>query len=150
MIDDRDLSEGLDPAVSERATKERRAAEHQAFADKLAKRSPPDPVERAQIEKARKRTKARRPRIAMHVEDRETAGSVVYPDHSDDEGHDYRLADAFGTRSRQFVRWMLKGLENATGDHSLDYDFNSGSPNQLAFNAALAVIDGVRPHDEIE
>jgi hypothetical protein len=45
---------------------------------------------------------------------------------------------------------MLKGLENATGDHSLDYDFSSGSPNQLAFNAALAVIDGVRPHDEFE
>jgi hypothetical protein len=45
---------------------------------------------------------------------------------------------------------MLKGLEHSTGDHSLDYDFSSGSPNQLAFNAALAVIDGVRPHDEIE
>jgi hypothetical protein len=35
----------------------------------------------------------------MHVEDRGKAGSVVYPTHSDDEGHDYRLADAFGTRS---------------------------------------------------
>jgi len=146
MIDDRDLSEGLDPA----ATKERRAAEHQAFADKLAKRSPPDPVERAQIEKARKRTKARAPRIAMHVEDRETAGSVVYPAHSDEEGHMYRLADAFGTRSRQFVYSMLNGLGKATEDHSLDCDFSPGSPNQLKFNAALAVIDGVRPQDEIE
>jgi hypothetical protein len=153
MTDRRDLSEGFDPAVAESAKKvaaERKAAEQQAFADKLAKRSPSDPIDRAEIEKARKRTKARTPRIAMHIEDRGTAGSVVYPDHSDDEGHDYRLADAFGTRSRQFVRWMLKGLENATGDHSLDYDFSSGSPNQLAFNAALAVIDGVRPHDEIE
>src|SRR6266566_4628430 len=35
----------------------------------------------------------------MHLEDRGKAGSVVYPTHSDDEGHDYRLADAFGTRS---------------------------------------------------
>jgi hypothetical protein len=150
MIDDRDLSEGLDPAVSERAAKERRAAEHQAFADKLAKRSPPDPVERAQIEKARKRTKARAPRIAMHVEDREIAGSVVYPAHSDEEGHMYRLADAFGTRSRQFVYSMLKGLGNATADHSLNLDFSPASPDQTAFNAALAVIDGVRPKDEIE
>jgi hypothetical protein len=153
MTEMRDLSKGVDPAVGESSrltAAEREAAEQQAFADKLAKRSPPDPIDRAEIEKARKRTKARTPRIAMHIEDRGTAGSVVYPDHSDDEGHDYRLADAFGTRSRQFVRWMLKGLENATGHHSLDYDFSSGSPNQLAFNAALAVIDGVRPHDEIE
>ena len=149
----RDLSEGLDPAVAEAkesAADKRKAAEDQAFADKLAKRSPPDPVERAEIEKARKRTKARTPRIAMRVEDRGKAGSVVYPVHCDEEGHEYRLADAFGTRSLQFVRSMLKGVGNATADHSLDYDFSPGSPNQLAFNAALAVIDGVRPKDEIE
>jgi hypothetical protein len=128
----------------------RKAAEDQAFADKLAKRAPPNEVERAEIEKARKRTKARVPRIAMHIEDRGTAGSTLYPDHSDEEGHRYRLADAFGTRSRQFVYSMLKGLGNATADHSLNLDFSPASPDQLAFNAALAVIDGVRPKDEIE
>src|SRR5262249_36509068 len=78
------------------------------------------------------------------------AGSVVYPADSDDEGREYRLADAFGTRSQQFVYSMLNGLGKATEDRSLDYDFSPGSPNQLAFNAALAVIDGVRPKDEIE
>jgi hypothetical protein len=153
MTDDRNLSEGFDPAVAEAeesATEKRKAAGDQAFADKLAKRSPPNQVERAEIEKARKRTKARAPRIAMHIEDRGTAGIVVYPDHSDDEGHMYRLADAFGTRSRQFVYSMLNGLGKATEDHSLDCDFSPGSPNQLKFNAALAVIDGVRPQDEIE
>ena len=62
----------------------------------------------------------------------------------------YRLADAFGTRSRQFVYSMLKGLGNATADHSLNLDFSPASPDQTAFNAALAVIDGVRPKDEIE
>src|SRR5262245_61918465 len=153
MTDDRKLSQGVDPAVAEateRATEERKAAEEQAFADKLAKRPPPNPIERAAIEKARKRTKARAQRIAMHIENRGEAGSVVYPAHSDDEGHEYRLADAFGTRSRQFVYSMLNGLGKATEDHSLDYNFSPGSPNQLAFNAALAVIDGVRPKDEIE
>jgi hypothetical protein len=45
---------------------------------------------------------------------------------------------------------MLKGLGKATEDHSLNLDFSPGSPDQLAFNAALAVIDGVRPKDEIE
>jgi hypothetical protein len=124
MTDGRDLSEDFDLAVAETeesATEKRKAAEDQAFANKLAKRPPPNPVERAEIAKARKRTKARAPRIAMHVEDRGKAGSVVYPTHSDDEGHDYWLADAFGTRSLQFVHAMLNGLGNATADHSLDF-----------------------------
>ena len=51
------------------AGEERKAAKDRAFANKLAKRSPPNEVERAEIEKARKRTKARAPRIAMHIED---------------------------------------------------------------------------------
>ncbi len=131
-------------------TKERKATEDQAFADKLAKRSPPNEVERAEIERARKRTKARAPRIAMHIEDCGETGARVYPDHSDEEGHRYRLADTFGTRSLQFVYSMLKGLGKATEDHSVNHDFSPGSSDQLAFNAALAVIDGVRPKDEIE
>ena len=141
------------PAVTEAgqsAMEKPRAAADEALADKLAKRSPPHPVERAQIEKARKRTKARSPRIAMHIKDRGTGVPTLYPDHSDEEGHQYRLADAFGTRSLQFVYSMLKGLGNATADPSLNMDFGPASPDQVAFNAALAVIDGVRPKDEIE
>jgi hypothetical protein len=153
MIDARDLSEHLDPTVAEgkeRAVDKRKAAENRAFVDKLAKRPPPNPVERAAIEKARKRTKARTPRIVMHVEDRGKAGTVVYPAHSDEEGHQYRLADTFGTRSLQFVYSMLKGLGKATEDHSSGLDLSPGSPDQLAFNAALAVIGGVQPKDETE
>ena len=153
MTDAHDLSDGPEQAVTEtleKAPEKHKVAEDQAFAMKLAKRRPPEPIERAEIEKARKRTRSRAPRIAMHIEDRGTAGIVAYPDHSDDEGHMYRLADAFGTRSRQFVYSMLNGLGKATEDHSLDCDFSPGSPNQLKFNAALAVIDGVRPQDEIE
>jgi hypothetical protein len=153
MTDAHDLSDGPELALTEtleKAAEKHKAAENQTFADKLAKRPPPNPVERAEIEKARKRTKARAPRIAMHVEDRGKAGSIVYPTHSDDEGHDYRLADAFGTRSLQFVYSILKGLGKATEDHSLNQGLLPGSPDQLAFNSALAVIDGVRPKDEIE
>jgi hypothetical protein len=151
--DRRDLSEDLNPTAAEaneRAAAERKAAEEQAFADKLAKRPPPNPVERAEIEKARRRTKARTPRIAINIEDRGTAGRALYPDHCDEEGHRYRLADTFGTRSLEFVRAMLNGLGNATADHSLDYDFSPGRSNQVAMNAALAVISGVQPKDEIE
>jgi hypothetical protein len=66
MTDARDLSEGFDPGVAESAktaAADRKAAEDQAFSDKLAKLLPPNPVERAEIKKARKRTKARAPRI---------------------------------------------------------------------------------------
>jgi hypothetical protein len=142
-----------DPAVAEAAKKaaeERRAAEEQAFADKLAKRPPPNPVERAEIKKARRRTEGRTPSIAVNIEERGTAGRALYPDHSDEDGHRYQLADTFGTRSLQFVYAMLNRLGHATADHSVDHGFRPGSPDQVAFNAALAVIAGVQPKDEIE
>jgi hypothetical protein len=50
----------------------------------------------------------------------------------------------------QFVYAMLNGLGHATEDHSVDHGFGPGSPDQVAFNAALAVIAGVQPKDEIE
>ena len=45
---------------------------------------------------------------------------------------------------------MLKSLGKATEDHSQTVGFTPGSPDEDAFNAALAVIDGVQPQDEIE
>jgi hypothetical protein len=109
MSDRRDLSENLNPTAAEAKERAaRKAAEDQAFAGKLAKRPPPNPVERAEIEKAIKRTKARARRIAMNIEERGSAGRAFYPDHSDDEGHRYQLADTFGTRSLEFVHAMLK------------------------------------------
>jgi hypothetical protein len=130
----------------EKAAEERPAA-NQAFADKLARRSPPNEVERAAIDQAIKRTRARAPRIEMHVEG---PTRRMYPYHSDENGHRYRLADSFGTRSLQFVYSMLRGIGQATADHSETNGFTPGSPDELAFNAALAVIDGARPTDEIE
>jgi hypothetical protein len=50
-------------------------------------------------------------------------------------------------RSLQFVYSMLKGLGKATEDHSSGLDLSPGSPDHLAFNAALA---GVQPKDETE
>ena len=132
------------------AKHETTASGGQAFADKLAKRAPPNEVERVEIESAKRRTKARAPRIAMHVEKRGAKAGRTYPTHSDEEGHRFRLADAFGTRSMQFVDAMLKGVGLATEDHSASKDFGPGSPDQVALNAALAVIDGVRPKDEVE
>lgn len=145
------MSDDLTTAEApENVATEIQATACQASAAELSRRSPPNEVERAEIEKAKKRTKARAPRIAMHVEKRGAKAGRTYPSHSDEEGHRFRLADAFGTRSMQFVDAMLKGVGMATEDHSASKDYGPGSPDQLAFNAALAVIDGVRPKDEVE
>jgi hypothetical protein len=133
---------------SEKVARERPAAD-QAFADKLARRSPPDKIERAAIDQATKRTRARARRVEMRIEDRGSKRRM-YAYHSDEDGRLYRLADTFGTRSLQFVNSMLKGIGRATEDHTQSNGFGPGSPDQSAFNAALAVIDGVRPNDEIE
>jgi hypothetical protein len=132
----------------EKVARESPAAD-QAFADKLAIRSPPSKIERAAIDKAMKRTRARAPRVEMHIEDRGSRRRF-HAEHSDEKGNVYRLADVFGTRSIQFALSMLNGIGKATEDHAETNGFGPGSADQLAFNAALAVIDGVRPKDEIE
>ena len=110
------VSENLTVAEEqEKVAAEIQATADQAFAAKLSRRSPPNDVERAEIERAKKRTKARAPRIAMHVEKRGAKAGRTYPGHSDEEGHRFRLADAFGTRSMEFVDAMLKGVGMATG-----------------------------------
>jgi hypothetical protein len=75
----------------------------------------------------------------MHIEDRRVGARVIYAHHSDDQGQEYRLADTFGTRSRHFVHSMLNSLGKATEDHSQTLGLAPGSPDQDAFNAALAV-----------
>ena len=138
----------VDPAAVA-AEAERRAADEKALAEKKRKRSPPRDFETVEIKKARRRTKKRHPAIAMHLEDVGEQRSV-FSCHSDDEGHSYRLVDAFGTRSFAFVCSMLEGLADATSDHSENFGHTPGKSNEAAFNATLAVIAGVQPKDEIE
>jgi hypothetical protein len=148
------MSNGMDDhgAVgesAERAEAERHGAEERAIADKIAKRPPPQDFEAAEIKKARRRTKERPAGIAMHLADL-ADNRRVFADHSDDEGHGYRLLDAFGTRSFAFAYSMLEGLANTTADHSQGFGRGPGTSNEGVFNAALAVIAGVQPQDEIE
>jgi hypothetical protein len=65
-------------------TKERHAPDR-AFADKLARRSPPNKVERTAINKAVKRTRARAPCAEMRIEDH-GGTRRMYPYHSDEDG----------------------------------------------------------------
>jgi hypothetical protein len=100
----------------------------QAFADTLAQRLAPNTLDQAAIQ----------PRVEMRIEDHGgTRRMFAY--HSDEDGNLYRLADTFGTRSLQFVNSMLRDIGKATEDHGENKGFLPGSPDELAFNAALAV-----------
>jgi hypothetical protein len=147
---DPDLSNGIDLNGTMAPAQHDKMATDRVLAHVAPKRQPPNRIEKLQIEKAKTRTKRRFPRIALHIEDRPTGARAVYAHHSDDEGQEYRLADAFGTQSRHFVHAMLNSLGQATEDHSQTLGITSGTANEDTFNSALAVIDGVRPQDEIE
>jgi len=78
MIDACDVSERLDPTVAE--AEESAVDKRKRFADKLAKRPPPNPIERAEIKKARNAPKPARPRNAINIEDRGAARRSIYAD----------------------------------------------------------------------
>jgi hypothetical protein len=106
----------------------------------------PEPGRRevAAIDEATERVSARRPRLAAKFGKNEHGGVKVGNNHSDGLGWSNRMMDAFGTRSRAFAETemlrLLKGLASS----------NSTAPTQDTFNAALAVIDGIRPENEVE
>jgi Bacteriophage Sf6, terminase small subunit-like len=122
---------------AKRAAAERKALERQAFTDKLAKRSPPDPIERAEIEKARRRTKARAPGVAMHIEDRGAAGRGFCPDHSDDEGHQYRLTEAMTTEKKNKPSLRPVDYTREIGSTICGRLFNGETLSEICRDAAM-------------
>jgi hypothetical protein len=110
------------------------------FASKL-----PDPSEgeATDIAASKQRVAARDRRLAMKLEAVGNAATLG-PPHADLAGFGFRAMDAFGTRSGGFVNRELAQLTIA-----LSTDGNS-APSEDTINAALAVIDGVKPANEVE
>lgn len=104
----------------------------------------PGSGERAAIRESSGRVVARRPHFSARLEHKEGGTLEVGYNHSDCRGWTDRMMDAFGTRSRAFAETemlrLVKGLASS----------NSTAPTQDALNAALAVIDGIRPENEVE
>ena len=67
----------------------------------------------------------------------------ISPTHSDGQGWRTRLEDALGTASPEFVDAELVRLMTVFSDRA-------GIIDERAVNAALAVIDGLKPQNEIE
>jgi hypothetical protein len=108
----------------------------------IAEKHPfPEPIERdaAAIVRARSRVQARASRIAVTL----TAQSMGAP-YNDAAGHSYRLLDAFGTTSEDFAMVALSNMLDAMRPR------NKPDPEANATNAALALISGIEPENEVE
>jgi hypothetical protein len=103
----------------------------------------PGPREVAAIENARSRVHARKKRIGFE-EKRANGKLEIGPGHSDLEGYSYRLRDAFGTDSFDFAQTEALRLSRGLGP-------KNGNPASIeVLNAALAVVDGISPENEVE
>jgi hypothetical protein len=100
-------------------------------------------AEKQEIVAATGRHKNRPPRVAINIQQPENATVKISPTHSDGHGWDARLKDALGTTSQAFLDTELLRLLNFFGDRA-------GTIDEGAVNAALAVIDGLKPKNEIE
>lgn len=72
------------------------------------------------------------------------------PPHSDDELWRLQLADAFGTRSMSVIWVFVDQLSALLGKNIWDEDAHQWRINEHEFSAALAIINGLRPRNELE
>jgi hypothetical protein len=131
-----------------RGKAKRKRANRASPSDALAADKLPDPSEgeAADIAVSKQRVAARHRRLAMKVEaakDKPTTVTIG-PPHSDLHGFGLRAMDAFGTRSGHFVNREIERLTRALSPDG------TAAPSNNALNAALAVIDGVKPDNELE
>lgn len=91
---------------------------------------------------AKERRAARPSRVSLKGMEKEGVVVKIQNPHSDGDGWHEHLTAAFGTRSDQFASWGLLRLTTAGA--------NKGQLNELAANAALAIMEAVAPQDELE
>lgn len=113
---------------------------------KIAATPPPhDPNERdkAAIAHATARVLDRRKRASVRLQGEAQAMAVASP-HSDAVGHHMQLLDTFGTPSEAFLNATLSQLLNAINDRG------KAAPSEFEVNAALAIVGGLEPTNEVE
>jgi hypothetical protein len=103
----------------------------------------PSDAEKQEIVAATERHKKRPPRVAINLRQPENAVLEISPTHSDVQGWHARLKDALGTSSLEFVNTELARLLTMFRDRA-------GTVDAGSVNAALAVVDGIKPQNEIE
>jgi hypothetical protein len=103
----------------------------------------PSDAEKHEIAAASGRQNQRPPRVAIDIRQPINAPAQISPTHSDGEGWQTRLKDALGTSSSDFVDIEMARLMTI-------FQNRAGVIDARAVNAALAVVDGLKPQNEIE
>jgi len=103
----------------------------------------PNERDKAAVDRANVRVLARHKRAAVKVVGQGTTIDVASP-HADASGHFRQLLDAFGTPSADFMNATFGQLVDAIANKAGE------APNELAINAALAVMGGADPANEVE
>lgn len=101
----------------------------------------PYPSENAAIVDAANRQLKRRRPVSVKVSKAPDGKDHIDPPHSDRDGWSCQQFEAFGTRSPDFLTAEVGRLVNVLSPRGVD-------ENKL--NAALAVVDGIRPQNEVE
>lgn len=107
---------------------------------------PPPGREVERIAESLQRWIDRRPPVNVMVTGEGREFQVVSP-HTDERGHMMRMADAFGSRSGEFIGQQLGALE--TAGRPMDTR-RGGTESAKAINAGLALVEAVRPENELE
>jgi len=103
----------------------------------------PRPDEIASIAQAKTRLTKMLPRAMVNTRDGEDGSLQITHAHADGEGWSAQLQSAFGSPSKEFVHHTMAKLLNVICP--------AGKPlDQDTVNAALAMVDGVKPRDETE
>src|SRR5262245_3474956 len=105
-------------------------------------RPAPSDAEKQAIAEASMQLKRRSPRVKVNVARKGKRCGFIAP-HADALGCQNRLMNAFGTSSFEFMEAELTRLLTLFLDREGRIDLRAG-------NAALAVIDGIKPQNEVE
>lgn len=105
--------------------------------------APPSARRSAAIDAAKARVLSRTERVSVKIASAEGAVVGIAAPHADDAGQHYHMLDTFGTASADFMAVTFSQLLESLRD-------TSGMPNETAVNAALAIVGGLEPSNEIE
>lgn len=139
-----DMQDGrIDPAKLDAAAKPRR---------KRRKRNRPEPAAelREWETEADKRAHARSYPPGIMLEPAGFDDEHWTSPHNDDSLWTLQLADAFGTRSRSVISTFLSQLEALCGQSHWDDEAKQWRLDENQFNAALALVNNVKPRNEME
>lgn len=101
----------------------------------------PTPAQAKASQQAVARYEGRREGARIAVRQSGVGLSIDAP-HADAAGHSMQILDAFGTRSTDFATHQMRWLFNPAAAGS--------APDEVQVNSALALVDSVRPQNELE